>query len=219
MPPLIGNVLRNVIPEMGYTLIISVLCFVIFRKTKEISELAGYKGIQFFRYAFLFFGGAYLSRLLLHLFMIGSIALPYSIRRGALMPLSMLVTVYFSTMALMCLAYSTVWKRIPEHTFWVSTHVVAIVLLIVLLLSQNLRFMLFFQLGLFILSIFVVEVSNKKKISRMRIVYLMIFLFWILNLLLVGNMVRMGLEAKLALQAVSMLIFLFVYYRVTQKIK
>ncbi|MCK5698593.1 MAG: hypothetical protein KAH93_02010, partial [Candidatus Aenigmarchaeota archaeon] len=45
--------------ELAYTFIVVVLCFLVYYKTREIYDLTGYKGIKYFRRAFLFFGLAY----------------------------------------------------------------------------------------------------------------------------------------------------------------
>ncbi len=135
------------------------------------------------------------------------------------MPLSMLITAYFSTMALMALAYSTIWKKIPEHSFWVSSQIIAIVLLAVILVFQNMQLMLLIQLGLFLIAIVIVEASKRKKFSKMRMVYLLLFLFWLVNLLIIGHRGQVNLGLRISLQVVSVLIFLFVYFRVTNKIK
>jgi len=210
MPP--HQFLASILTESVYTLVISVLCFAIFMKTKEISDISRYRGIQFFRYSFLFFGIAYLSRLLL-------IAFAFQVSRRVIMPLSMLITAYFSTMALMALAYSTIWKKIPEHSFWVSSQIIAIVLLAVILVFQNMQLMLLIQLGLFLIAIVIVEASKRKKFSKMRMVYLLLFLFWLVNLLIIGHRGQVNLGLRISLQVVSVLIFLFVYFRVTNKIK
>ena len=66
--------------EIIYTLLIVVLCFLVYFRTKNIFDLTKHRGIQYFRNAFLFFGLAYSARLLIHLIMIGRIAFDFCLR-------------------------------------------------------------------------------------------------------------------------------------------
>ncbi len=50
--------------ELGYTLIVVFICFIIYFKTREIYDLTKYEGIEYFRNTFLFFGLAYIFRFL-----------------------------------------------------------------------------------------------------------------------------------------------------------
>ena len=61
----------RLIPELIYTTIIVIFCYLIYHKTKEIYNLTKYKGIHYFRNTFLFFALAYASRFILHLLFIG----------------------------------------------------------------------------------------------------------------------------------------------------
>ncbi|MBU1976265.1 MAG: hypothetical protein KKG59_07725, partial [Nanoarchaeota archaeon] len=72
MPPIHYFGPHNMIFELIYTLLIVFLCGFVYFKTTELYQLSKYKGISFFRNAFLFFGLAYAARLLLHLIMLGT---------------------------------------------------------------------------------------------------------------------------------------------------
>ena len=72
MPPNMPFVFLPVLrigSELIYTLIIIIMCGIIYFKTKEIFDLTKHKGIGFFRNTFLFFALSYLMRFFGQIFM------------------------------------------------------------------------------------------------------------------------------------------------------
>ena len=53
------------------------------------------------------------------------------------MPLSNLVVAYFSTMALLYLAYSTAWKKISSEKFLVISNILALVVAVIVLMEPS----------------------------------------------------------------------------------
>ena len=114
--------------ELVYTVIIVLLCFIIYFKTKDMYELTKYKGIQYFRNAFLFFGFAYIVRFLFHMVKLSNITFDLFIPMREIGPFLLVFTTYFSTMAIFYLFYSAIWKKIKTKHFYAVSNVVAIFL-------------------------------------------------------------------------------------------
>jgi len=170
--------------ELIYTLIIVFFCFLVYFKTREIYNLTKHKGIFYFRNTFLFFGLAYASRLFLHLLMIGRIAFDYVVPRMALMPFSHLIVAYFSTMALLYLAYSLIWKKIKVEHFLIFANIIAIFIAVVAFFLRNPMIVSLIQLLLLLITLLIIIKKNSKKISKIKALYFLIALFWLLNLFL-----------------------------------
>lgn len=203
--------------ELVYSTIIVALCFMVYFKTKEIYELTKHKGIQFFRYAFLFFGLAYASRLFLHLLIVGSITFDVMMSRRAIMPLSNLAVGYFSTMAILYLTYSTIWKKIkPEH-FFLFSNIFALFVAAVAFIFISPAMLSLLQLILLVFAVFFLAVEKKtRKVSPAKLLYLLIFVFWLMNLFALSPRRFLPFEVKLVFQAVSIIVFIIIYYKVSK---
>lgn len=207
--------------EFAYTLVIVLLCFLVYYKTKGIYDLTKYKGIQFFRYAFLFFGLAYASRLFLHFLLVGNITFDLDLSGRIIMPFSSLIVAYFSTMAILYLIYSTIWKRIKYEHFLVFSNIIALSVSLAAFISRSPILVSLIQL---ILLVFAVLISFKmhekaKKISPIRALYLLIFAFWLINLFVLEPRRFLPFEIKLFFQAISIIVFVLIYYKVSKWVK
>jgi len=208
--------------ELIYTVVITAFCFLIFFKTKEIYDLTKHNGIKFFRYTFLFFGLSYASRLLLHLFMLyNGIIFEMGINRRAFLPLSNLIMAYFSTMAILYLAFSTLWKRIKIRHLALYSNLFAVIIAFVGFFSRSPLFISLIQLILLALAIIVNAFAEKKsrKVSNMRILYLMIAAFWLINLFLIDPHFRFHPAIKLVLQGFSIIVFIIIHFRLNKWLK
>ena len=207
--------------EIIYTVIIVLFCFLVYFKTREIYDLTKYKGIKFFRYAFLFFGLAYASRLFLHFLLVGNITFDLDLSRRIIMPFSSLIVAYFSTMAIFYLVYSTIWKRIKYRHFMVFSSLIAISIALIAFISRSPIIVSLIQLILLVFAVIVsFEIHKKiKKISHIRILYLLIFVFWLVNLFVLGPKRFMPFEIKLFFQIISTVVFFLIYYRVSKWLK
>ena len=58
-----------------------------------------------------------------------------------------------------------------------------------------------------------------KKILPMRAVYLLISIFWLINLFVLGPRRFLPFELKLALQIISVIVFFIIYYKVAKWVK
>ena len=191
--------------ELLYTLIVIALCLVIYFRTKEIYDLTKKRSVYFFRNTFLLFALAFFFRILQLLFPLLGIHIPL-LQRFIWMALVM----YFSTMAIFSLTYSIIWKKIKKTKFWNwGLHVIAVLFTVFVIITGNIDMLILAQLLMFIIAI---VLSYTQKISKMRIVYVLLFCFWILNLLPVGRMINPLL--KLPSYLFSILIFWYIEHKV-----
>jgi len=207
--------------EFAYTLIVVLLCFLVYYKTKEFYDLTRYKGIGYFRNAFLFFGLAYASRFLLHI-------LTFTTRfffdvfapRSIVFPLSMVLVGYFSTMAIFYLTYSVIWKKIRYKHFIAFSNITAMIISLVAFISRSNVLLSLLQLLLLVFTVTISFVKHEKakKKTNIRALYLLIAAFWLINLFLIGPR-RAPFEFKFVLQAISLIVFLLIYYKVSKWIK
>ncbi|MBW2994176.1 hypothetical protein KY315_02015, partial [Candidatus Woesearchaeota archaeon] len=184
MPPMFHNPLWFV-TELGYTLIVIFLCFLIYFKTKDMYDLTKHKGIYYFRNTFLFFGLAYMFRFVFGLIRMTDQWLDIIyIPRGTMMPIMILFTGYFSTMALLCLIYSTVWKRYSSKDFFIAANILAVLIAIAAAISPEV--FIITQAILLVVAITLSVVLRKKsKFSKVFLLYFLLFMFWIISLILV----------------------------------
>ncbi len=207
--------------EIIYTIIVVFLCLLIYYKTKEIYNLTRYKGIKYFRNAFLLFGLSYAIRFLLHFLMLSIIAFDFIIPRRMFGPLVMIPTGYLSTMAIFYLAYTTIWKKIKYEDFLIFSNFLAILVSLVAFFSRSHILLTTLQLVLLVLTI-LISYRKPKKVKRKthaKALYILISIFWLLNLLLIGPRRLLPPEMKIILQLISVSVFIVVYYKLKKWIK
>lgn len=208
--------------EFVYTLIVVFLCFLVYYKTREIYNLTKYKGIGYFRIAFLFFGLAYASRFILHLLTLTSILIfDLFIPRRMMFPIVMIPTGYLSTMAIFYLTYSTVWKKIKYNHFILFSNTVAILVSSIAFISRSHILLSLVQSVLLIFTTIISAKKHKKgkKKSYTRALYFLILIFWLINLFLLSPMRFVPYEVKGILQLISITVFVAIFYKVAKWVK
>ena len=211
--------------ELVYSLILFILCLWVFLKTKEIYSLTKHKGIQFFRYSFLFFGLAYASRLFLYLITVSGLDFGTPIRGGrmfSLMPISNLVVAYFSTLAILYLAYSTIWKKIDSEQFLIFSNIMALIVAVLAFIFHSPLTILIVQLILIIGATIIIFTNHHKKDKgkhATKALYLLIFAFWLLSLFVIHSRRLIPFEAKIVFQLISIAVFVGIYLKVAKWIK
>lgn len=207
--------------EFAYTAIIVFLCFLIYYKTKEIYDLTKHKGIHYFRNTFLFFGLAYISRFILHLLLIANATLDIYLPRRFLMPIMMVPVGYLSTMALFYLMYSLVWRKISNKHFIIFSNLFAVLFSIVAFVSKSPYIISILQLILLVFTIIIsfTIFKKKKRVSQTRILYLLVILFWIINLIVLSPKRFFLFDVKILFQILSVVIFILIYYKIVKWIK
>jgi hypothetical protein len=213
--------------ELVYTIVILILCLLIYFKTKEIYELTKHKGIWFFRYSFLFFGLAYFSRLILYIMiMAGNFFMSESFgHRLQILPLLNLVTAYFSTMAILYLTYTTIWKKVSIESFLIVSNIISIVIATVAFIFISPFIVSLIQLLLLIPTIIISINSKEKKEKKTHTTYtktlfFLITSFWLISLFIVNNPHNpIPYWINILLELISLVIFFAIYYKVIKWVK
>jgi hypothetical protein len=204
--------------ELVYTLVIVLLCFLVYFKTKELYDLTKHKGIKYFRLAFLLFGIAYATRLLTHLIMIGHIGLDFMMPHNWLVGLSMTAMSYLSTMAMVYLIYSTIWKKFNSMGFLLISNAAALMLFAISFFTRSLDLITLVQLLLLLATVIISTILHRKDkmLSKTRVLYLLVSVFWLMSLFIVGPIRFRFFEIELLLRIISIAIFAIIYYRVSK---
>jgi len=209
--------------EIIYSFVIIVCSLMIYHATKEMYELSSYKGINYFRKSFLFFAIAYFFRsfikLALSYFNVREIFDFSPIIFGFL---TLLIFMYASSMAIFYLAYSVMWKKwnhskLKIYLFNILAVIIAFIGLFmrtpVAYLLLNMIILVFVS---FILSIAYKDFRNKKKGKNLFIIYMLLFIFWILNV--IDILIPRFLEFyQMIIYLVSILLFMTILYKVLKK--
>ena len=189
--------------------------------TREVYELSSYKGIKYFRQAFLFFAIAYFFRsfikFVLSYFNIREILDFAPMLIGEL---SLFLFIYFSSMAMFYLLYSVMWKKWNGNSKKIYLfHLLALVISIVSVLLRNSYVYLILNLLLLIFIIFsfyIVHKDSKKKKNNLYATYVLLFIFWVLNVIdiLLPDFLQ---NTQLFIYLISSGIFLAILYKTLKK--
>ena len=201
-----------------FTLIAVLLCFAIYFKTKESYELTKYSGIKYFRYAFLFFGLSYILSFLSGLAMFSREIFGFRLSREIFGPIFILPLGYFSTMAILYLIYSSIWKKFDNKKTMIISHIVAIILTTVAFITRSPLILLYLQSILFIMAIISVQFVNKTKhkISQIKILYFIVLGLWLINLLILGRGHPVNPIIEIISQVTSLIAYIFIYYKISK---
>lgn len=206
--------------ELGYTLIVVFLCFMIYFKTREIYDLSKHEGINYFRITFLFFALAYIFRFL-HIF---SILVNITYDNDLLMgifrsfPFSLVFNGYFSTLAILSMTYSIIWKNMHiKHTLLLF-NIIAILISGIAFISRSPFILILAQA---VLLIFTVTLAcyyyiKSRKFSQLFILYVLFLLFWVVNLLTLGPQRLISFEIQTVFQIISISVIGIIYHKVAK---
>lgn len=210
--------------ELIYSFAIIVCSLMVYFGTRELYKLTSHKGMKYFRQAFLFFAIAYFFRsfikFALVLFNTKTVyEIPQIIFNTAGYA-TLLLFMYFSSMAVFYLLYSVMWKKWSESPKLILLfHALAVIISVASIISRNSWIILginLFLLGTVSFVFLMVHKDSKKKKNTLYFVYMLLFIFWILNLIdifIPSFMQGFQLIAYLA----SMGIFLAILYKVLKK--
>jgi hypothetical protein len=186
--PLIFEPTRFII-EISFTLITTILCFMIFFKTKESYNLTKHEGIKYFREAFLLFGISYIFRFLLGLIMIFNIAFNFIIPKDMFAPIFIMGMGYISTIGLWYLIFSSIWKNFSKKSLMITGHLTAILLSLVSFSLHSHLIILYAQFVLLIIGIVLIfkNTTKTKKITQTKILYILTSFLWLINLFIIDK--------------------------------
>lgn len=207
--------------ELLFSVVIILLCLIIYFKTKEAFKLTKHKGIEYFRKTFLFLAIAYLLRF------ISSALVLYGLTNGIIFPrflfgpVSLIFISYFSTMAIISLFLSTSWKQIKfKHINFFSHSVAAIIALLAFVSREPIIIISCQAVLLLITALFSFSIHKKsKKFSKLFAIYMLLFIFWIFGLAPLSSRRFFPRESILIIHIISFVIFITIFYKVHKWLK
>ena len=208
--------------ETFFTTIAVVFCFIIYFKTREIYNLTRHEGVKYFRESFLFFGLSYFLRFLLSMVFLSRMVFDLDLPRNIFVPLFILPLGYFSTIGIFYLVSGSIWKGIKKRNLLLFGHGLAILLSIVSLITRSPFILLIFQSLLLILGaiISIIKHKKEKKVSKVRILYLLVSFVWLLNLWIVDRPRRpLFFEGDIIAQIVSLAVFVAIYLKISKWVR
>jgi hypothetical protein len=149
--------------EILFTLLAAVFCALIYWRTRESYELTKHRGIKYFRDAFLLFGISYVLRLLFSAMRASRFVFDIGIPRELFMVLFILPLGYVSTLGIMALISSTIWRRFSDRTLLLLSHTVAIVCAVVPFFFRSHWAVLYLQAGLLIIAIVSIALMKDRR--------------------------------------------------------
>jgi hypothetical protein len=210
--------------EMLYSFVIIVCSLMIYYSTKEMYELSAYKGIKYFRQAFLFFSIAYFFRYFILFFLaFFNIENFFGLSRGGIFSLSMAIFLYSSSMAVFSLLYSVMWRKFNHNrlTLYVF-NILAIIIAFIGITFRGMEVSLLLNIFFFIFAAFILFVAYKESKPKQKgrglfVIYLLLFIFFFLNIinLLIPQFLQFY---KLGVYLASTLLFMSILYKVLKKI-
>jgi hypothetical protein len=222
--PQIGNFLVGGIGvELVYSFIIILCSLMIYFATKEMDKLTSYKGIKYFRLSFLFFAFAYFFRYFIQFFLF-SFNLHEILEFSPMFfgAISLFVFLYFSLMAIFFLLYSVMWKKWNHSKLTILLfNLFALIIAFASIFFRGIFVYFLINLILLLIVLFVLIVAYKDSKKKLKsgspfIFYLLLSLFWILNI--TDIMVPRFLSVyQLLVYLVSILLFMIILYKVLKK--
>jgi hypothetical protein len=214
-------------PEIGaeliYSFVIVICSLMVYYATKEMYELSSYKGIKYFRLAFLFFAVAYFFRYFIQFFLVLfnlKNILEFSPRYIGWS--SLFIFLYASSMAVFYLLYSVMWKKWNHSKLRLLLF--NLLALIIALIGSSFRsegVSLILNVILLVFVSFVLlaayrDSKGKRKGKGLFVIYLLLFAFWILNVIniLIPKFLKLY---QLGLYLASILLFMIILYKVLKK--
>ncbi len=224
MPPINFLLQGNASTELIYSFIIIICSLMIYHATKEMYQLSSYKGIKYFRQAFLFFAIAYFFRYSI------KFLLAFFDAKGILETSPMFIGIislffylYFTSMAIFYLLYSIIWKNNSKNSrrlFYIF-NIVALVIALVGIFFTGPEMPFILNIILLIIA-FIVLLTNqkdykKKKERNLFIIYTLLFIFGSLNIIdiLVPDFFQFF---QMALYLASISIFMIILYKVLKRV-
>jgi hypothetical protein len=218
MPPYHLIEPTRLVLELVYTLIVVFLCFTIYYKTREIYDLTKYEGVKYFRITFLFFCLAFLFRFISVFVMLMGITFDIEISSYLFRIFPLVFNGYFSTMAILSLIYSIIWKELHFKHMLILSNAIAIIISGIAFFSREPDLLILTQAVLLFFTILmaVYFYRRSKKISGLFILYILFSLFWIVNLLALAPRRLLPFEIQTVFQIISIALIGIIYQKVAK---
>ncbi len=212
----------SVASEIIFTVIAVVFCILIYFRTRESYELTKYKGIMYFRDAFLFFGLSYAMRFLFGIVFLSRIAFDFMLPRAVIMPLLMLPMGYFSTVGIFYLIFGLVWKGFDNKRLLILGHGIAILLSALTFFTMSHLILFYLQFALLAVAVmfgFALRREEERKASQIKVLYLLVAALWLVNLMITGRRRLFPFGLELFFEAVSLAVFAYICHKITKWVK
>ncbi len=220
MPPHFFD-LHILIIEPIFTLVTVIFCFLIYFKTKESYDLTRYKGIGYFRDAFLFFGLSYVLRFVFSLVFFSTIVFDLIPSREIFSPFFIFLLGYFSTMGIFYLIFSLVWKKFNNRNMLIFGHSIAVLLSVISFITRSHMMIIYLQCILLVIAVVLSFVMHmgRKKLSKTKLLYLLVAGLWLINLLVIDRRKPFSSGLDIFFEAVSLAVFAVIYHKILKWIK
>jgi len=208
--------------DLLYSFIIIAIGLMIYFGTKELYNLSSHKGIKYFRLAFLFFSISFFFRSFIKLFVVFfDVPEIFYINMQFLGTISLFIFMYSSSIAIFYLLYSVMWKKWNGDKILLF-HILAIIVAVIVLIIKSHVTILLIHLILFIFISIITYISyknskKKRKGKHLHGIYILLFAFWILNILdiVVPNALQ---TFQLLIYLASIGVFLSILYKVLKRL-
>ena len=202
-----------------FSIILIVLSFIIFYKTKQVSDLTKHKGISYFRKTFLFLALAYISRLISSMLILLRINL--DIARFPLIPISFIFISFFSTMAIIYLFLSISWKELHGKYIDIISMIIVLIISIIVFILREPLILIICQAVLLILTAGLSYKLHKKsnKFSKLFVIYILFFIFWILGLAPLSSKRLIPHGLGYLAHLLAFIVFLIIFYKFHKWVK
>jgi len=148
--------------------------------------------------------------------MISNIATGMMLQKRIIQPPLIAVTGYFSTMAIFFLLYCTIWKRTEHRNFFIFSNVIALIMSVTAFFMRTPFILPALQFILLVFSVALIFGKRHKKVSHIRPLYLLLLVFWLVNMFVVGPRRLVPFQAKIVFQLISLAVFYAIYYKVSK---
>lgn len=224
MAPPIPLLLQGAGIELIYSFVIIVCSLMIYYSTKEMYELSSYKGIKYFRQAFLLFAIAYFFKSFIKMLLVyfGASRI-IDINPRFMGSITLFIFMFFGSLAVFYLVYSLMWKKWNGKSAIILGifYILSIAISFIIITTRQIE--IFIGVSLFILAIAIFglymthkQSKGKKKKTNISLIYTLLFIFWMLNIIevLIPNFLQFY---QILLYLASLGIFLTILYKVLKK--
>lgn len=206
--------------DLIYSFVIILCSLMIYYSTKEMYELSSYKGIKYFRYAFLFFAIAYLFKSFIKFMLVyfGASRI-IDLNPRFMGPLTLFIFMFFGTLAIFYIVYSLLWKKWngKSRAILGIFYLLSIAISFIIITTRQVWVFIATSIFIFAISLFGMYLTkkqskDKKKKNSIHTIYTLLFIFWILNMIEV--LIPTQQIFQLVLYLFSLGVFLTILYKV-----
>jgi len=211
--------------ELAYFLAVIALCLIIYKKTNTIYQISQHKGLYYFRNIFLFFSLAYLFRLIHIIFVLSQELFFPGLPLRLFFPFTFFFVGFFGTMAILSLSMAALIKTtklVEDKKAPYMLYIIALALSLAVALTRSNPALMVLQAVLLATAILVVflkpgEKKTKKLLSQNRLTFLLLAVFWIVNLLAFTRHLA-PFHVKIPLYVLSISVFASIFLRVEKRL-